>query len=124
MRWSASLESRQSCIKYRIANDQMTGLVIFVPASAPMSDHSFRFLVPYYVGNSQRTFLIKGDFGIGVLKKDRLSSEQMSCLLRCGTLHITVLLNAHVVRRAPLAGGQAKQNARSTALDLLAQGST
>jgi hypothetical protein len=48
----------------------------------------------------------------------------MSCLLRCGTLHITVLLNAHVVRRAPLAGGQAKQNARSTALDLLAQGST
>src|SRR6266536_927554 len=119
---AASPESRQTCIKYRVANDEMTVLVVLVPASAPMSHHSFRFLLPYYVGNSQRTFLIERDFSIGVLKKNRLSSEQMSFLLRGRTLHITVLPNAHVVRSAPFARGQAKQNARSTSLDLLAQG--
>src|SRR5437868_10814986 len=121
MRWPAALQSLQACVEDGVANDQMAILVVFVPTAAPMGDHDLWLLLPDYIADSQRAFLIERKLGIWISQEQCPGSKQMRGLLGGRTLHIAVLLDRSILRCSPLAEREAQQHARSAALDLLCQ---
>ena len=52
MRWAAALKRLQPRVEHRVANDQMTILMVFVPAAAPMGQQDLWFLLPDDIGNA------------------------------------------------------------------------
>src|SRR5215475_2945476 len=93
MRRSAAAQGFQCSVEDRISNDQMTILMIFMPASAPVSNNNVRLVLSNCIANCKRTLLVVWDPCIGICKKNGLCHpEQMSCFLGGSSLHFAVLL--------------------------------
>ena len=122
MRWAAALQSLQACVEDRVANDELAILVVLVPTAAPMGDHDLWLLLPDYIADSQRAFLIERNLSIWISQEQCLGPKQMRGLLGGRTLHFAILLDRNILRCSLLAEREAQQYARSAALDLLCQG--
>src|SRR5947208_2824329 len=121
MRWPAALQGFQACVEDRVANDEVGILVVLVPTAAPVGYHDLWLLLPDYIADSQRAFLIERKLGIWISQEQCLGPKQMRGLLGGRTLHIAVLLHRNILRCSLLAEREAQQYARSAALDLLCQ---
>src|SRR5215475_1193455 len=118
---AATNKGFQGGVENGIPNDQMTILMILVPASAPVRNNDVWLVLPDSITNCQSAFFVKWNFRVGVRQKYCLCPEQASCFLSGGALHFSVTMNSNVFRRSLLSEGKAEQNAGSSPADLLGE---